>query len=82
MKARNQSLRIGALAIAPGVLLPSLALACPLCFAASGSRAYLAYYISTVLLSTMPFALIGAVIGTAYLLRNRRHGARERQAAE
>lgn len=50
---------------------PSLALACPLCFAAGGSRAYWAYYISTVLLSTMPFVLIGVAIGAAYLLRNR-----------
>lgn len=52
-------------------LSPAVALACPVCFAAGGPRAYLAYYISTVLLSAMPFALIGAAIGAAYLLRNR-----------
>ncbi len=58
-------------------LAPSIANACPVCFAAGGSRAYLAYYISTILLSTMPFALIGAAIGTAYLLRNRRKHSAE-----
>ncbi len=56
---------------ATSALLPSLALACPVCFAAAGSRAYLAYYVSTVLLSAMPFVLLGAVIGAAYMLRNR-----------
>ncbi len=57
--------------VAAGVMLPSLARACPVCFAAGGPRAALAYYLSTVLLSAMPFVLIGAVIGAAYLLRNR-----------
>lgn len=50
---------------------PSLARACPVCFAASGARAYRAYYLSTMLLSVMPFVLIGLVIGAAYMMRNR-----------
>lgn len=73
MKNSARALAVAALI----VLSPALALACPVCFAAAGSRAYLAYYVSTVLLSTMPFALIGAAIGAAYLLRNRRKNAHE-----
>mgnify|MGYP005826947491 CR=1 FL=1 len=78
---KNPARAIGALAIAAIALIPSLALACPVCFAAGGSRAYWAYYISTVLLSTMPFVLIGVAIGAAYLLRNRREAARQSPSA-
>ncbi len=72
MKATEKILAGAAFITAVFVLVPRIALACPLCFAAGGPRAYFAYYISTVLLSAMPFALIGAVIAAAYLLRNRR----------
>ena len=53
------------------MLLPSVALACPNCYAASGSRTILAYYASTMLLTIMPFALIGGVILGVFLMRNR-----------
>ncbi len=43
-------------------LLPSIAAACPACFGASDARTISAYYASTMLLSLMPFALIGGVI--------------------
>lgn len=52
-------------------LLPSMAAACPTCFGASDARTISAYYASTVLLSLMPFALIGGVILAVYLMRNR-----------
>lgn len=52
-------------------LLPSIAAACPACFGASDARTISAYYASTVLLSLMPFALIGGVILGVYLMRNR-----------
>ena len=52
-------------------LRPSLAAACPACFGASDARTISAYYASTVLLSLMPFALIGGVILGVYLMRNR-----------
>ncbi len=52
-------------------LLPSIAAACPACFGASNARTISAYYASTVLLSLMPFALIGGVILAVYLMRNR-----------
>ena len=55
------------------MLMPSVALACPNCYAASGRRALLAYYASTMLLSLMPFALIGGVILAVFLMRNRDH---------
>ena len=53
------------------VLLPSVALACPNCYAASSQRTILAYYASTMLLTLMPFALIGGVILGVFLMRNR-----------
>lgn len=53
------------------VLLPSAALACPNCYAASSQRTIMAYYASTMLLTLMPFALIGGVILAVFLMRNR-----------
>ncbi len=53
------------------MLLPSVALACPNCYAASDRRALVAYYASTMLLSLMPFVLIGGVILAVFLMRNR-----------
>jgi hypothetical protein len=48
------------------------AFACAACFAASSPGTLRAFYISTVLLSTMPFVLIG---GFVILLRRYRLGA-------
>lgn len=79
---KNFGLPICTFVIAAIALFPSLALACPVCFAAGGSRAYWAYYVSTMLLSTMPFVLIGVAIGAAYLLRNRTKSGRGRAVAE
>ena len=56
------------------MLLPSVALACPNCYAASSQRTILAYYASTMLLTLMPFALIGGVILAVFLMRNRASG--------
>jgi hypothetical protein len=50
---------------------PSIAAACATCFGASSARTIAAYYASTMLLSLMPFALIGGIILAAYLMRNR-----------
>jgi len=57
-------------------LAPAIAAACPACFGASSARTIAAYYASTMLLSLMPFALIGGVILAAYLMRNSREDAR------
>jgi hypothetical protein len=51
-------------------LLPSIAAACPACFGASSTRTISAYYASTMLLSLMPFALIGGVVLGVFLMRN------------
>ena len=54
--------------MAPAMLVsaPEVSLACPACFAATGGRGLTAYYLSTILLSTMPFLLIGLIIAIAY----------------
>ena len=65
-----KALAANLLAVA-AVLLPSVALACPNCYAASSQRTILAYYASTMLLTLMPFALIGGVILAVFLMRNR-----------
>lgn len=43
------------------VVVPTAARACPKCFESSGPRVLDAYYLSTALLSLLPFAIIGAV---------------------
>jgi hypothetical protein len=50
----------------------SSALACPACFASSSPKTLTAFYISTLLLTAMPFALIG---GFVMFLRRRSLGA-------
>ena len=62
---------------AVGAVLPSVAAACPACFGASDARTLSAYYASTILLSLMPFALIGGVILGVYLMRNREPDGQE-----
>ncbi len=58
-------------------MLPSIAAACPACFGASDARTISAYYASTMLLSLMPFALIGGVILGVILMRNRPPGGED-----
>ena len=73
MKFRRKSLAgaarsaFGATVIA--LLRPSFALACPACFAASNGRGLHAYYLSTLLLTTMPFLLIGMIGVVAYVAK-------------
>ncbi len=59
------------------MLLPSFALACPNCYAASSHRTIVAYYASTMLLSLMPFALIVGIVGAVFLMRNRTSSVEE-----
>ena len=66
--------KILSLAIAPVTLIAlndATAFGCAACFGASSSGALRAYYISTILLSTMPFVLIA---GFVILLRRYRLG--------
>jgi hypothetical protein len=60
-----------AAAILP-VFAPAAAYCCPTCFAASGTRGIQAYYLSTVLLTMMPFLLIGVTCAIAYAVRKSR----------
>ena len=59
------------------MLRTSAALACANCIAASSQRTIAAYYASTMLLSLMPFALIGGIVGAVYLM-----GRRQRARAD
>ena len=68
------------LSIALVLSVPGLARACPLCFASSGSGTLHGFYLSTVLLMMMPFALIALVAFCAFA-DQRRYGAAERSAA-
>jgi len=69
LKRLFRMLPVGSLMLGAIVLAPAIASACPACFAASGARGLHAYYLSTMLLSTMPFLLIGAIITIAYAAR-------------
>jgi hypothetical protein len=53
--------------VAAGVPLP--ALACPNCYSSSGPRVLLMYYLSTLALSVMPFAIVGTIAGLAAFLK-------------
>lgn len=49
------------LTIALLVAIPGLATACPLCFASSSGGTLYGFYLSTVLLTLMPFALVAVI---------------------
>jgi len=51
------------------VTTPGISNACANCFAATGTQGLRAYYLSTILLSTMPFLLIGLIVAIAYSSR-------------
>ncbi len=63
--------------IVAAALKPSNAAACPTCFAASGEGALHGYYLSTALLSAMPFLLIGLIALIAYAAKRRSGVMRE-----
>jgi hypothetical protein len=50
---------------------PDLAIACSNCFAASGVNGLRAYLVSTAILTSMPFILIGAILFACYKSRQR-----------
>lgn len=57
--------------------MKSSALACPACFAASSPPTLFAFYLSTILLSAMPFAIVA---GFLIYLRRHQLGAPSRDA--
>ena len=48
---------------------PELAIACSNCFAASGANGLRAYFLSTAILTSMPFLLIAAICFACYKAR-------------
>jgi heme/copper-type cytochrome/quinol oxidase subunit 2 len=65
--------RGGAAAAALAVSLlggATAASACPVCFAADAQAVWF-YRLSTVLLSLLPFAVVGSLVGVGFLLRRR-----------
>lgn len=68
---RSMAMRV-ATALALLALTPVLSYACPTCFAASGPHGLRAYYLSTMLLSTMPFIMIGVIALIAYAAKRER----------
>ena len=68
MTTSSQKRSIGG-ALALLVTTPGISNACANCFAATGTQGLRAYYLSTILLSTMPFLLIGLIMAIAYTSR-------------
>jgi hypothetical protein len=64
----------GTATIAMVVQRPLAAMACPYCYASSGTHLLHTYYLSTVLLTLLPFAIIGSIFVIA-----RRVGRRTRE---
>ncbi|MFI5396142.1 MAG: hypothetical protein ACHQ9S_11475 [Candidatus Binatia bacterium] len=58
------------------VLAPAAARACPMCYESSRPGVLSAYYLSTALLTLLPFAIFGAVAFVAFRIA---HRAREQE---
>ena len=60
------------LAIAAVTLtIPAVSLACPACYSSLSSRLLHSYYLSTIFLSILPFAVVFVLIAAARSLRRR-----------
>lgn len=64
--------------IAAGVALlpsavPAVAWACPVCFSATSQRVLHSYYVTAVVLTLMPFLLVGGFV--VWLVRRTRNGS-------
>ncbi len=68
MKTKRALMQIVAL-VALVLVFPGLAAACPVCFASSGSGTLYGFYLSTILLSAMPFVLVALVAYCAFAAR-------------
>ena len=68
-------MRIMRFSLALGVwvcfLIPSIAAACPQCLASSDQQIVKTYYLSALILSAMPFAIIGGIVGWLYMHKKR-----------
>jgi hypothetical protein len=58
------------------VVVPARTLACPNCFASSAGHVLDTYYFSTLMLSLLPFAVVGAITAVGLSFRRGR-GARQ-----
>ena len=57
---------------------PVAAVACPMCYGSSSSRVLDTYYLSTLMLSLLPFCILGVIAGVALHMKRRARG-RERR---
>ena len=64
--------RVRAVAFAIGTLWPAIGQACPFCFSGS-PRVRMAFFLTTILLSLLPLAMIG--VGIAWFVRSGRFAA-------
>ena len=53
------------------LLVPSAVQACPKCFESTPSQVLRAYYVGALLLSMMPFGIIGSILAWLYLHQRR-----------
>ena len=72
MRMRRSWIAAG-LALFGTVLTPLAVNACPNCYAASDSRVLLTYYLSTAVLTLLPFAIVGTILLVA--VRMKRYAA-------
>jgi hypothetical protein len=71
MASLTNRLAVFSIAIVSSFLIPDVASACANCFAASSRSGLKAYYISTAILTLMPFVLIAAIAFIGYKSRQR-----------
>jgi hypothetical protein len=62
--------RLSAMA-AVTLTVPAVCLACPACYSSLGSRLLHSYYLSTIVLSILPFAIVCGLIAAGRSLRRR-----------
>jgi hypothetical protein len=80
MRARTAA-RVCGWAVPLASAIPLPALACPACYSATGPRVLLMYYASTIALSLLPFAIVGAIAGLVLLLKRQLREDAEAAAA-
>ena len=71
-------MRLLYVAIIIAAYLPRAAAACPQCYGSEPTRVLWTYYLSTVLLSLLPAAIIGTLIAVAFSIKRQMEQAANR----
>ena len=68
--------------VAAVALLPQAALACPQCYGSEPAQVLKTYYLSTLLLSSLPVVIIGTLVAVGFSIKRQMESAAAHRAVD